>query len=73
VLKFGIPLGQTGRKGVRRGEEEGMSRGQKASIVRNFTTKLDWAAVYSIIRMIEQELRRHAVSTNVSRWEKCLA
>jgi hypothetical protein len=45
VLKFGIHKGQTGRKGVRRGEEEGMSRGpiggQKASIVRNFTTKLD--------------------------------
>jgi hypothetical protein len=31
---------------VRMGEEEGMTRGQKASIVRNFTTKLDWAAVY---------------------------
>jgi hypothetical protein len=30
---------------VRRGEEEGMSRGQKASIVRNFSTKLDWAVV----------------------------
>jgi hypothetical protein len=46
VLKFGIHQGQTGRKGVRRGEEEGMSGGQKAGIVRNFTTKLDWAAVY---------------------------
>jgi hypothetical protein len=47
VLKFGIHQGQTRRKGVRRGEEEGMSiGGQKASIVRNLTTKLDWAAVY---------------------------
>jgi hypothetical protein len=36
--------------------------GEKASIVRNFTTKLDWAAVYSIIPMLEQEQRRHAVS-----------
>jgi hypothetical protein len=26
VLKIGIHQGQTGRKGVRRGEEEGMSR-----------------------------------------------
>jgi hypothetical protein len=46
VLKFGIHQGQAGRKGVRRGEEEGMSRGVAASIVRNFTTYLDWAAVY---------------------------
>jgi hypothetical protein len=27
VLKFGIQQEQTGRKGVRRGEEEGISRG----------------------------------------------
>jgi hypothetical protein len=46
VLKFGIHQGQEERKGVRMGEEEGMRRGQKASIVRKFTTKLDWAAVY---------------------------
>jgi hypothetical protein len=54
-------------KGSEEGDEEGMSRGQKASIVRNITTKLDWTEQY-IIRMIEQEQRRHAVSTNVSRW-----
>jgi hypothetical protein len=30
VLKFCIHLGQTGRKGVRRGEEEGMSRGEES-------------------------------------------
>jgi hypothetical protein len=46
VLKIGNHQGQTRRKRVRRGEEEGKSKGQLASIVRNFTTKLDWAAVY---------------------------
>jgi hypothetical protein len=30
VLKFGIHQGQTRRKGVRRGEEEGMSRGAES-------------------------------------------
>jgi hypothetical protein len=68
VLKFGIHQVQAGRKGVRRGEEVAMIRGAEASIVRNFTTKLDWAAVYSIIFMLEQAQRRHAVSTIVSRW-----
>jgi hypothetical protein len=39
------------RTGREKGIEEGRVRGneeegQKASIVRNFTTKLDWAAVY---------------------------
>jgi hypothetical protein len=38
VLKFGIHQEQARRKGVRSGEEEVMSRGIKASIVRNFTT-----------------------------------
>jgi hypothetical protein len=37
------------RTGIEKGSEEGRGRGnawgQKASIVRNFTTKLDWAAV----------------------------
>jgi hypothetical protein len=56
LLKFGIHQGQTGRKGVRRGEEEGMSRGAESQY---------------IIRMIEQEQRRQAVFTNVSRWYTC--
>jgi hypothetical protein len=39
------------RTGREKGSEEGRERGnelggQKASIVRNFTTKLDWVAVY---------------------------
>jgi hypothetical protein len=36
------------RIGREKGSEEGRGRigGQKASIVRKFTTKLDWAAVY---------------------------
>jgi hypothetical protein len=39
VLKFGIHQGQTGRKGVRRGEEEGKSgRVESQCIVRDFTT-----------------------------------
>jgi hypothetical protein len=39
VLKFGIHQEQAWRKGVRRGDEEGMSRGvESSSIVRNFTT-----------------------------------
>jgi hypothetical protein len=33
VLKFGIHQGQTGRKGVRRWEEEGMNRGHRDTLV----------------------------------------
>jgi hypothetical protein len=48
VLKFGIHQGQAGRKGVSRGKEEGKRGGEgwKASVVWDFTTLLDWAAVY---------------------------
>jgi hypothetical protein len=44
VLKFGIHLGQAGRKGVRGERKRDGVGGQKASVVRDFTTLVDWAA-----------------------------
>jgi hypothetical protein len=47
VLKIGIHQGQAGRKAVRGVEDEGWSGGVESfSIVTEFTTSLDWAAVY---------------------------
>jgi hypothetical protein len=37
---------QTGRKGVRGGEEEVWSGGIESLVVKEFTTSLDWAAGY---------------------------
>jgi hypothetical protein len=61
-VKFGIHQEQAGRKGVRRGEEEGLSRGVESYSSENFHHLARLGSSRYVIPMLEQEQRRRVVS-----------